>query len=43
VSIQVEVFGPEALKNPIVILVIDQYCAENGFLGVYIVRKCSFE
>jgi hypothetical protein len=43
VSIQVEVFGPETLQNPIVILVIDQYCAEDGFFGVYIVRKCSFE
>jgi hypothetical protein len=43
VSIQVEVFRPETLQNPIVILVIDQYCAENGLLGVYIVRKCSFE
>jgi hypothetical protein len=43
VSIQVEVFGPKTLQNPIVILVIDQYCTEDGFLGVYIVRKCSFE
>jgi hypothetical protein len=42
-GIQVEIFGPETLHNPIVVLVVDQYCAENGFFGVYVVRKCSFE
>ena len=37
--IQVEVFGPESLQNPVVIFVVNEYCAENGFFGVYVVRE----
>ena len=42
-SIEVEVFGPESLENPVIIFVVDENCAENGFFGVDVVRECSFE
>ena len=41
--IQVEVFGLQILQNPIVIFVVDEYGAENGLLGVDVMRERSFE
>jgi hypothetical protein len=42
VAVQVEVFRPEILEDPIIVFVIDENRAEDGLFGVDIMRKCSF-
>src|SRR5438045_1405248 len=41
--VQVEIFGPESFENPIVVFIVDEYRAENGFFGVDVMWKSSFE
>jgi hypothetical protein len=43
VRIEVKIFGTKTLDDSVVMLVVDEYGAENGFLGINIVWKSSFE
>jgi hypothetical protein len=41
--VEVEVFRLETLQYPIIVFVVDKNGAENGFFGVDVMWKSSFE
>jgi len=38
-GVEVEVFGPEEFYETIIVLVVDENCAEQRFFGVDVMRE----